>query len=108
MACVGPRSIGRESLADHRTATCRDRTTRGRSRRAFCRPRLDWSERRRHLAGRVGASIAGLAFEGEWIRRRSQGRSVEITGDASQHSENYSAYEFDFGAKFGYPLKAWI
>src|ERR1043166_5453485 len=33
-----------------------------RSRRAFCRPCLDWSERRVHLAGRVGAAIAGLAF----------------------------------------------
>lgn len=48
--------------------------------RAFCRPCLDWSERRPHLAGRVGASIAGLAFERDWIRRRPQGRSVEITG----------------------------
>ena len=50
-----------------------------RSRRAFCRPCLDWSERRPHLAGRVGASIANLAFERDWIRRRPQGRSVEIT-----------------------------
>lgn len=52
-----------------------------RSRRAFCRPCLDWSERRPHLAGRVGASIATLAFERGWIRRRPQGRSVEITED---------------------------
>jgi hypothetical protein len=51
-----------------------------RSRRTFCRPCLDWSERRPHLAGRVGASIAGLAFERDWIRWRPQGRSVEITG----------------------------
>ena len=53
----------------------------GRSRRAFCRPCLDWSERRPHLAGRVGASIANLAFARDWIRRRPQGRSVEITED---------------------------
>jgi DNA-binding transcriptional ArsR family regulator len=52
-----------------------------RSRRAFCRPCLDWSERRPHLAGRVGASIAELAFARDWIRRRPQGRSVEITED---------------------------
>ena len=49
------------------------------SRRAFCRPCLDWSERRLHLAGRVGASIAELAFRQDWIRRRPRGRSVEIT-----------------------------
>ena len=52
-----------------------------RSRRAFCRPCLDWSERRPHLAGRVGASIANLAFERDWIRRRPRGRSVEITAN---------------------------
>ena len=50
-----------------------------RSRRAFCRPCLDWSERRPHLAGRVGNAIAHLGFERDWIRRRRLGRSVEIT-----------------------------
>ena len=54
-----------------------------RSRRAFCRPCLDWSERRLHLAGRVGAAIAGLAFHRGWIRRRPKGRSVEITADGA-------------------------
>jgi DNA-binding transcriptional ArsR family regulator len=49
------------------------------SRRAFCRPCLDWSERRPHLAGRVGAAIARLAFDRDWIRRRPQVRSVELT-----------------------------
>jgi hypothetical protein len=51
----------------------------GRNRRAFCRPCLDWSERRLHLAGRVGAAIAGLAFQRDWVRRRPKGRSVEVT-----------------------------
>jgi hypothetical protein len=48
-------------------------------RRALCRPCLDWSERRPHLAGRAGAAVADLAFRQDWIRRRPQGRSVEIT-----------------------------
>ena len=52
-----------------------------RSRRAFCRPCLDWSEPRVHLAGRVGAAIAGLAFRHDWVRRRPKGRSVQITAD---------------------------
>jgi DNA-binding transcriptional ArsR family regulator len=56
-----------------------DLTAPVRSRRAFCRPCLDWSERRPHLAGRVGAAIAHLGFERDWIRRRRLGRSVEIT-----------------------------
>jgi hypothetical protein len=50
-----------------------------RSRRTFCRPCLDWSERRPHLAGRVGVAIARLGFERDWIRRRPVGRAVEIT-----------------------------
>ena len=29
----------------------------GRTRRLFCRPCLDWSERRPHLAGRLGAAL---------------------------------------------------
>jgi DNA-binding transcriptional ArsR family regulator len=50
-----------------------------RHRRVLCRPCLDWSERRPHLAGRAGAALADLAFQRDWIRRRPQGRSVEIT-----------------------------
>jgi len=45
----------------------------------FCRPCLDWSERRPHLAGQVGALIADLAFDRDWVRRRPRGRSVEVT-----------------------------
>ncbi|WLA84387.1 helix-turn-helix transcriptional regulator [Bradyrhizobium elkanii] len=50
-----------------------------RSRRILCRPCLDWSERRPHLAGRAGAAVADVALQRDWIRRRPQGRSVEIT-----------------------------
>lgn len=49
--------------------------------RTFCRLCLDWSEKRPHLAGRLGAEIADLAFRCEWIRRRPHDRSVEITGN---------------------------
>lgn len=62
------------------------------SRRVLCRPCLDWSEQRPHLAGRVGASIADLAFSQDWIRRRPQGRSVEITQDG------VAAFRDRFGA----------
>jgi DNA-binding transcriptional ArsR family regulator len=63
------------------------------SRRPFCRPCLDWSERRWHLAGRVGASIADLAFGRDWVRRRPQGRSVEITRNG------VAAFRDVFGAR---------
>jgi DNA-binding transcriptional ArsR family regulator len=50
-----------------------------RDRRPLCKPCLDWSERRTHLAGRVGASIARVAFERQWIRRLENSRAVEVT-----------------------------
>ncbi|HMI12082.1 MAG TPA: metalloregulator ArsR/SmtB family transcription factor [Bradyrhizobium sp.] len=63
------------------------------SRRAFCRPCLDWSERRPHLAGRVGAAITHLGFERDWIRRRPLGRSLEIT------ESGIAAFRKLFGAR---------
>jgi DNA-binding transcriptional ArsR family regulator len=45
----------------------------------FCRLCLDWSEKRPHLSGRIGAEMADLAFRRDWIRRRPDVRSVEIT-----------------------------
>jgi DNA-binding transcriptional ArsR family regulator len=49
-------------------------------RRVFCRPCLDWSERRPHLAGRVGAALACRCFELGWIKRQRDTRAVVITG----------------------------
>jgi hypothetical protein len=48
-------------------------------RRVFCRPCLDWSERRPHLAGRVGAALAHRCFELGWIARQRDTRAVAIT-----------------------------
>jgi DNA-binding transcriptional ArsR family regulator len=50
-----------------------------RGRRPLARVCLDWSERRRHLAGSLGAALADRLFELGWLRRRAANRSVEIT-----------------------------
>jgi DNA-binding transcriptional ArsR family regulator len=50
-----------------------------RDRRPLCKPCLDWSERRTHLAGSVGSAIARAAFDREWVRRREGSRAVEVT-----------------------------
>ena len=50
-----------------------------RQRRTLVRPCLDWSERRRHVAGAVGAALATRLFELGWLKRRKTNRSVEIT-----------------------------
>ena len=48
-------------------------------RRPFCRPCLDWSERRWHIAGTLGAALTSRCFELGWVERQSQGRAVTIT-----------------------------
>jgi hypothetical protein len=50
-----------------------------RRRRAFCRPCLDWSERRYHIAGAIGAAIADRCFEMKWVRRIDDSRALFIT-----------------------------
>lgn len=50
-----------------------------RTRRVFCRPCLDWSERRAHIAGSVGARLCTRALELGWVRRRENTRSLDVT-----------------------------
>jgi hypothetical protein len=47
--------------------------------RVLCRPCLDWSERRPHLAGAVGAALCSLSFANGWIRRIDGTRAVTVT-----------------------------
>jgi DNA-binding transcriptional ArsR family regulator len=47
--------------------------------RCFCRPCLDWSERRPHLAGALGAALATTAFERGWTLRLRDTRAVAVT-----------------------------
>jgi DNA-binding transcriptional ArsR family regulator len=49
------------------------------TKRVFCRPCLDLTERRPHLAGRVGAAICTHCFSAGWIRRIEETRSVAVT-----------------------------
>ena len=48
-------------------------------RRPVCRTCLDWSERRPHLAGRLGAALCRRALELGWIERARDGRAVAVT-----------------------------
>src|SRR5229473_2739659 len=48
-------------------------------RRAFCRPCLDWTERRPHLAGAVGAALAARCFDLRWFERMRDSRALVVT-----------------------------
>jgi DNA-binding transcriptional ArsR family regulator len=49
------------------------------SRRIFCRPCLDWSERRYHVAGHIGSEILRVCLERGWLSRAQDHRAVTIT-----------------------------
>jgi len=61
-----------------------DRSNGRRTTRVFCRPCLDWSERRPHLAGAVGAALCAHSFEHGWIRRVEGTRAVSVTPKGQQ------------------------
>lgn len=55
-----------------------------RSRRAPCRACLDWSMRRDHLAGALGAAVLELAFVKDWIHRVQDSRAVIFTAQGAK------------------------
>jgi DNA-binding transcriptional ArsR family regulator len=50
-----------------------------RPRRVMCRACLDWSERRPHLAGAVGAALCAHCLDRGWLRRIEGTRAVAVT-----------------------------
>ena len=49
------------------------------SRRSFARHCLDWTERRPHLAGALGAALADALLERRWVERRPRDRGLRVT-----------------------------
>lgn len=49
------------------------------SKRLFCQPCLDWSERRYHVKGHVGAEILRCCLDRDWFRRAPDGRALRLT-----------------------------
>ena len=62
--------------------------------RVFCRPCLDWSERRPHIAGRLGAALASRCLQLGWIAPQRDSRAVSIT----------AAGRLGFAERFGIDL----
>ena len=55
-----------------------------RQRRTFCRPCLDWGERRHHLGGALGAALLARFYELRWAQRAKDSRVVVFTPAAEQ------------------------
>jgi DNA-binding transcriptional ArsR family regulator len=65
-------------------------------RRPFAFPCLDWSERREHLAGALGAALADRLFALGWVTRVGPGRAATLTESGRK----------ELGARFGLELPA--
>ena len=47
--------------------------------RVFCRPCLDWSERRPHIAGALGTALCSGCLGRGWLRHVDGTRAVAVT-----------------------------
>jgi DNA-binding transcriptional ArsR family regulator len=54
------------------------------SRRHFCRLCMDWTERRPHIAGAVGAAITKRCFELGWTERMKHSSAVIVTASGKR------------------------
>jgi DNA-binding transcriptional ArsR family regulator len=68
------------------------------TRRIFCRACLDWSERRYHVAGLVGAEIWRRCLELGWLTRRRHTRAVEVTPAGRRGLRDTFGVRLDFDA----------
>ena len=64
----------------------------GKSRRPVCRPCLDWSARRNHLAGMLGKGLLDHCYATRWAKRLEGTRVVRFT--ARGERELRSAFSF--------------
>ena len=65
------------------------------TRPVFCRPCLDWTERRHHLAGALGAAICAHCLARGWIERHRDSRALRVTSSGER------AFAKHFGIETG-------
>ncbi len=53
-------------------------------RRRFARACMDWTERRPHLAGSLGASLLHLLVRKRWVARNTNDRALRVTSDGAR------------------------
>ncbi len=58
-------------------------------RRAFARRCLDWTERRDHLGGALGAAICTTWLEQGWVQRQEQSRALCVTSVGEVQLRNW-------------------
>ena len=79
---VAPTAAGRDFLA----GLGLDVEALASGRRALCRTCLDWSERRVHLGGALGAALLAMMIDRGWLRRET-GRVLRVTAAGARAFE---------------------
>ena len=69
---------------------------RSKGKRVLCRPCLDWSERRPHIAGTIGTAMLSTYLTRGWVRRVEQSRAITVTPAGRLAFER----AFSFGSDF--------
>lgn len=64
-------------------------------RRRFCRPCLDWTERRLHIGGAVGAALATRCFDLGWFARVRDSRALGVTAAGQRGLEEVFGLTLD-------------
>jgi DNA-binding transcriptional ArsR family regulator len=64
------------------------------ARRHFARPCLDWSERRPHLAGALGAELHNSFAHHGWIAKKTSSRALRVTPDGREWLHSNLAIDF--------------
>jgi DNA-binding transcriptional ArsR family regulator len=59
-----------------------------RQRRTYCRPCMDWSERRFHLAGSLGAALLSRVCDLGWAKREKASRVIRFTANGERRFRN--------------------
>lgn len=72
----------------------------GKGRRRLCRACLDWTERRPHIGGAIGAALAERWLALSWITRAKDSRAVTVTPAGEQ------GFRDSLGMSFGEEEKA--
>jgi len=66
----------------------------GKGRRHLCRACLDWTERRPHIGGAIGAALAERWLTLGWIARAKNSRAVSVTPDGERGFQESLGIDF--------------